>query len=437
MDRGEELPVKTRVLLVEDSRTQARRAQDALERGGFEVTVRHDGAAGLRVAIDDPPDIVLSDVLMPELDGFALCRALRAASRTERLPVVLMTSLTEPDDVLRALAVGADGYVSKPVDDAVLVDRLRKVLAQREAPEPSIMVGGAELPIRASRETILSVLTCALEDASARQAELAASRERLEQAKAQQDEIMGVVAHELRTPMNVLALRAGLEAASNKSATPAEGAPGGASITTASSSGKKLPPLADFVARNVRAMSAIVDDLLDVARIESGDIRVQPRLADVAPLVRDVGERFAMVSAGHPIEVEIGPDVVALHDPSRLEQMLANLVANAIKYSPQGGRIVIRALRRDDVVRIEVDDEGMGLPVGFEERLFGRYVRAPGSERVAKGVGLGLYICRRLAELQGGSIGVERLESRGTRFWLTFPVHARSTPTRADDGSKG
>lgn len=393
------------VLLVEDSRTQARRFEAALRGAGMQVRVCHDGAEGLRSALGAPPDVVVSDVVMPELDGWELCLALRRDARTARVPVVLMTSLTDPDDVLRALAAGADGYVGKPFDDAVLVERVRRV-ARRSAPPGAVEIHGRSLPITASRETILSVLTCALEDAASRHAELAASRQRLEEAKAQQDEMVGVVAHELRTPLNVLALRAGLEATA-----PAAGA-----------GRTSLPPFAELVTRNVRSMSQIVDDLLDVARIESGAIRVSPRPGDLIALVRDVAGRFAVVSAHHPVEVHAPDSVEAVFDAARVEQVLANLLSNAIKYSPQGGRVDVHVGTQQAEAVVRVEDEGIGIPDTDHERVFGRYVRTPGGERVAAGVGLGLYISRRLVDLQGGRIGASRRPERGSIFWFTLPL---------------
>lgn len=427
----------TRVLLVEDSKTQARLVEGMLQDEGFDVTVLYDGRSALQAALIDPPDLVLTDVLMPELDGFELCKALRSNAETAEVPIVVMTSLVQPNDVLHALGAGADGYIGKPVDATVLLGRIRRVLGLRATPPGALNLEGEIVTVHASRETILSVLTCALEDAAARQNELATSRKRLEQAKAQQDEIMGVVAHELRTPLNVLALRASLEAqreqtpqqpeASRMASTPTE---------TGKPTKSRLPPFSDLVARNVRAMAAIVEDLLDVARIESGAIRVSPRLADIRPLMRDVAARFAAVSESHPIHVET-PDepVVVFHDTGRIEQVLANLVGNAIKYSPDGGGIELRVRHEGEFARIEIQDEGMGLPEGFEERLFGRYVRAPGSERVAKGVGLGLYICRRLAELHGGQIGVER-PPRGTVFWFTLSTQPVALPTATTGETK-
>ncbi|MDQ3037296.1 MAG: hybrid sensor histidine kinase/response regulator [Myxococcota bacterium] len=397
-----------KVLLVEDSRTQARRFQSALASAGMEVTTRHDGAEGLRAAQAEPFDVVVSDVMMPELDGWELCLALRADERTAAVPIVVMTSLTDPDDVLRALAAGADGYVGKPFEDEVLVDRVRLVADRRRAPLQHVEIHGRALPITASRETILSVLSCALEDASSRHAELAASRARLEKSKAQQDEMIGVVAHELRTPLNVLLLRAGLEEA-GAGERQAQGRP-------------SLPALSELVARNVRAMSTIVDDLLDVARIESGSIRVIARVGDLAALANEVARRFEVVSARHPVEVEASRRVDAVFDAARVEQVIANLLSNAIKYSPDGGRIVVRVETQDGLACVVVEDEGIGIPEGVEERLFGRYVRAPGSENVAKGVGLGLYISRRLVELQGGTIGAARRDEKGSRFWFTVPL---------------
>ena len=405
-----------RALLVEDSRTQAGRFCRALEAADMEVVVRHDGAEGLRAALESPPDVVVSDVLMPELDGWELCMALRRDARTASVPIVLMTALTEPDDVRRALAVGADGYVGKPFDDAVLVDRVRRVVAQARssADGTAVEVHGRTLPVTASRETILAVLTCALEDAAMKLAELSASRERLEQAKAQQEEMVGVVAHELRTPLNVLALRVALEKA------------GRGDVLSAGRG--SLPPLAELVDRNVRAMSAIVDDLLDITRIESGALRVTPRVGDLAALAREVGSRFAQVSARHPLEVHAPHRVEALYDAARVEQVLVNFLTNAIKYSPEGGPIDVHVGIEEGAARVIVDDEGIGIPAGEIGSLFQRYARVTGSERVATGVGLGLYICRRLIELQGGTIGASRRAPRGSGVWFALPAGPAPAP---------
>jgi two-component system, sensor histidine kinase and response regulator len=97
-----------------------RHIEQTLEEGGFSVVVRHDGREGLRQTLETRPDLVLSDVLMPEMDGYGLCRAIRADGRVAQVPVVLMTSQTDPADVLRALAAGASGYVGKPFENEVL-----------------------------------------------------------------------------------------------------------------------------------------------------------------------------------------------------------------------------------------------------------------------------------------------------------------------------
>jgi signal transduction histidine kinase len=170
-------------------------------------------------------------------------------------------------------------------------------------------------------------------------------------------------------------------------------------------------------------LQATVDELLDLSRIQAGRLHLE--LARVSPLelaedVRDAHERLA-ASRHVRLTVEILPDCAAAHaDRERAALALANLVGNAIRHTPEHGRVVITAVRDGDMVRFEVADEGEGIPAEYRARVFDRFFRIPG--RPGGASGLGLAIARDVVIAHGGTIGVESADGAGSRFWFTLPV---------------
>ena len=160
----------TRVVVVEDSKTQAFRLKSVLVKAGFSVELTSNGEAGLAACLAEPPDLVISDIVMPKMDGYALCRALRSNEATAKVPVLLLTSLAEPLDAVRALAAGADNFVSKPYEDGALLARVRRTLGGADdEPGPGVLeLDGERFEITAPPRRVLQVLGSALEDAAVR-----------------------------------------------------------------------------------------------------------------------------------------------------------------------------------------------------------------------------------------------------------------------------
>ncbi|MFH0823288.1 MAG: diguanylate cyclase [Pseudomonadota bacterium] len=163
---------RPRILIVEDSRLQARRLKEFLEQHGFHVILAFNGQEGLEAAQKHKPDLILTDVVMPVLDGFRMCRALRNEKTLEDIPVVMVTSMSNPEDVLRGLEAGADSYVSKPYEGKVLISRIRDVLllprlprSEESAKKLQVVLGGKRYVIHAARQQILSLLLSTYEDA--------------------------------------------------------------------------------------------------------------------------------------------------------------------------------------------------------------------------------------------------------------------------------
>lgn len=393
-----------RAVIIEDSKTQARRLADVLARDGFDVAVAHDGEKGVALCLAERPDLVVSDVLMPGIDGFEVCRRLRSDPRTADVPVMLLTSLGDPMDVLRALSAGASNFVTKPYRDHELLVRVRRILEHEGEPPPgTIEAHGEKLEIHASGPQILQVLYSALEDARARNEELEKSRAELERANAMRDEMMGIVAHELRTPLTTLSLRTQLARRHAKDATP------------------ETAELIDLVARTTDRSLRIIDDLLQVTKLDAGTLDIERRSTDVVALAREVVGRAQAAQPDFRIDVR-GPDRIELRiDPVRIDQVLTNLVSNAVKYSGDAHEVDVTIDDRDDEICVRVRDRGIGIDDAQLERVFDRFYRTKAGQRAAGGFGLGLYVSRKLVELHGGRIGVESRRGHGSTFWFALP----------------
>lgn len=391
-------------LVAEDSRTQAYQLKSLLESNGYDVVVAVDGEEALKRVSEQKPDFVISDIVMPKRDGYALCRALRENSSTKDLPIILVTSLGEPLDVVRALAAGADNFVTKPYDHEQLIRRIHRTLARQQ--DDHIAVAGQSFDISSSRAQVMDVLVSALEDMSLRKAEIEASRAELALANSRRDDVLHVVSHELRGPLGVLVM------AADSFATDAK----------LNASVEKQRAFADRVVRQVRRMLTIVDDLLDASRIDAGELRVEPKSAELVGVVRDAIDRIRPSLKRHEITLHAPDAVQAQIDVDRIEQVIANLLTNAIKYSPDGGTIEVAVETNATEALVSVTDSGIGIPRDALPRLFERYYRAPGSEKAAKGIGLGLFVTKRLVEAHGGRVEAVSEVGKGTTFSFTVPL---------------
>lgn len=226
----------------------------------------------------------------------------------------------------------------------------------------------------------------------------------------EKDELLGMVAHDLRTPLTSIVGFSEIVAQHVQSGVPRE----------------QIVEAVDTVSRIAYSMSELLSDLLDVARIAAGKIRIERVKQPIDQLVRDCFNTCSFLAAAknRHLSVEIEPDLPEVrHDPHRIVQVLNNLLSNAIKFSKAGDRVAVTARRDGDVVEVSVTDTGQGIPEEEIGRIFERFeqtsTRATNGER---GAGLGLAIARRLIELHGGTIWVESKEGIGSRFTFSLPV---------------
>jgi signal transduction histidine kinase/HAMP domain-containing protein len=193
----------------------------------------------------------------------------------------------------------------------------------------------------------------------------------------------------------------------------------------------------EIIASSAAKLAGLIDNLLDAAKVEAGVLHLEREPVKVERIAEQVVAQRRPLAANHSLQIQAAPEVPLAHaDPVRVEQVLANLVDNALKYSPNGGPITVRINGGAEELTIGVSDHGVGITPDQSERLFERFYRVDSTlTRSTRGVGLGLFICRSLVEAQGGRIWVESEPGQGSTFWFTLPVFAEvaevASPPRA------
>ncbi len=418
------------ILLAEDSPTQAEHVRLLLEAEGYRVDVVGNGREGLERVQSAPPDLIISDVVMPELDGYAFCRAVKAAERTRRIPFVLLTERNTPADFIKGLQDGADNFITKPFEDDALLERVRRIFENldlrrqgRLDVEVTLHAGGRQLTINADKQQMIELLFATLEDlvrANGRLAEAqriieeyahnleAKVRERSEQLLqaeklAAMGELLAGVAHELNNPLSVVLGRATL-LAQHLTGSPLQ------------SRAERLAEAADRCARIVR-------NFLALARQRSPE-------REAVPLNRIIQEAVELVA--YPLRVddvevrlELAPGLPPLWaDPHQLHQVMVNLITNAhhaMREAPGPRRLGI-ATRADAAVGrvvVRVTDTGPGIPAEIQGRIFEPFFT---TKPRGQGTGLGLSICQGIIQRHGGSIRIETAPGHGAVFVIELPV---------------
>jgi signal transduction histidine kinase len=238
------------------------------------------------------------------------------------------------------------------------------------------------------------------------------------------DQFLSIASHELRTPLTALLGYAMMLPRS-----------------IARDTGQ-VDKMTDRIVRQALRLNTLIDQLLDVSRLQRGQFVVARRPVDLVALVNEVVDEVrATLSAtsSHTLELTAPRDpLVVDSDAERLEQVLHNLLSNAIKYSPQGGRVQVVVRPAATEAAIEVTDEGIGIPPDAQARLFEPFYRAPNVGGQATGFGLGLYIVREIVERHGGYIAVDSTEGRGSTFRVVLPLHAAEAAQElGDSGTTG
>lgn len=372
----------SKVLVVDDEQSVATTIKAILELDGSDVTAVTSGAEALAQLREHEFDVVLTDLRLDDLDGIEILR------ETQKLwpdtVAIMLTGYASLESAVAALRSGAYDYLIKPSD----VEELRATI-------------GRALERRQLRQRLVEL-------------------EQLDKLKTQ---FLSMASHELRTPLT--AVTGFMQIARRRMSR----------VSTAGDvpeqwrdEANRANETLEMANRQSKKLARLIDELLDVSRLEQG--RVEMRLAEMelADVVTDVAERMRLLSQGHEIETKIEGKAPIVGDRDRIEQVLENLVGNAIKYTPGAGRIEVSMRVNGANAKVSVRDEGIGIAPSEVEKIFGLFYRSPDprADHVG-GLGLGLYISREIVSRHHGKLWAERNKESGTTFHLTLPLaHVRS-----------
>lgn len=380
------MPEQTELILVVDDNETARYHKERiLARAGYEVITAGDGLQALRLVSERTPRVVVLDVKLPGLDGWEVCRRIKKDARTASTLVLQVSATYVSDaDTVRALEGGADAALTEPIEPSVLVATVRSLLRLRLAEDS---------------------LRAALSREQAARSVAEEARAAIEAANQSKDEFLATLSHELRSPLGTILNWVQLLRASN-----------GDQLQTAHA--------VDVIERNVRLQMKLIDDLLDVSRIVSGKLRLDPELVELEPIVAAAIVNIRAAAEAKHVRVEsfiadsTGP---VWGDPARLQQVVWNLLSNAIKFTPRDGVVRVSVRGNGNSVAIEVADTGKGIAPEVLPKIFERFHQAdPSPTRAEGGLGLGLSIVRHIVELHGGTV---EARSPGLGGGTTVIVH--------------
>jgi signal transduction histidine kinase len=380
--------MRSKILIVDDNENNRIVLADALEDEGYELREAGDGRAALEAVSQEPPDIVLLDIMMPGPDGVECCRRLKADEKTRHIPIILVTALGEEEQVIHGLNAGATDYLSKPFSGPVVRARVRAAMRSKIAHD---QLTKRNREIRLLAETI--------EGKNKRLAEMTATAHRF----------VDNVAHEFRTPLAVI---------KEFSSIIADGL--GGPVTD------EQVEFLEFIENSTRDLARMVDDFLDSSKLKTRTLRLDRRCCRVAEIMERVRPLLA-TRAGHRKitiveDLPTGlPDVFA--DTEKASRVVLNLAINAIKFSPEGGEVHIWAgPTADGGVEIGISDQGRGLSDEDVKTVFERFKQVGNVELAGtKGFGLGLNIARELIWLNLGSVNVISEPGAGSTFSFTLP----------------
>jgi two-component system, sensor histidine kinase and response regulator len=353
------------ILAVDDEPANLLLLQRLLQ-GEFRVICSPNGQTALAILAQAPIDVVLLDIMMPQMNGYQVLHAIRKIPSASDIPDILISAMSDAKDVAQGLEIGANDYITKPIDPDVTIARIQTQVALKQ--------------LQDERKKVI---------------------QELQAAQAMKDNLLRIASHDLKGPlMNVQLVSSLFHRIEDK-----------------------VPAVKDWLEAldaSVTTMQTVIEDFLDTAAMNSSVIDLKLEQVPVQKVVNNLISLYHAHAEKKDIQIEVHDyDGFILADAARFQQALGNLVSNAVKYSPLHTTIRIWAAQEGNTVHICVADEGPGIPAEERSRLFTQFGKL--STRPTDGehsTGLGLWIVKHMINLQGGEVGVDCPPEGGSVFWV-------------------
>lgn len=374
------------ILIVDDNPTNIDILVGILE--GYNKKVAINGAEALQLAFEEtPPDLILLDVMMPEMDGYQVCKELRENDKTQNIPVIFLTAKTREEDIVYGFEVGGQDYVTKPFSPSELLARVH-----------------TQLQLKQKNDELVEINQTLEDRVKERTHKLKLAKEKAEEADRLKSEFLASMSHEIRTPLNAICGFSNIIAEANKD-----------------------PDLIQFtntVQSQTDILLTLINDIIDFAKIESNSLDLSYETFLLDELLTEIFVQFNL-QAGDKKELKVIKPVNSIFittDKRRLTQVLTNLISNANKFT-QNGSVTFGANPKGNAeIHFFVKDTGIGIAEEHLDLIFDRFYKI---DSFTQGTGLGLSISKNIIELLGGSLHVKSELNKGTAFTFNIPVSNR------------
>jgi signal transduction histidine kinase len=341
--------------------------------------------------------LAILDVQMPDMNGFELAELMRGTEKTKNIPIVFVSAAgRELNYAFKGYESGAVDFLYKPLDIHAVKSKVNVFVELfRQRKEMKLQVEALEQS-RREQEALLK--------------QLQSTQLELEQAVRMRDDFMSIVAHEVRTPLNGLILETQLRKMHL------------ARNNVAAFTMDKMHAMVDRDERQIKSLIRLIEDMLDVSRIRTGKLSIRPKRFDLSALVRGLLQNFApqIDAAQSSVTLEAEQPVVGSWDEFRIEQVISNLLTNALRYGAKSP-ITVKVYSENDQARVEVRDQGIGIGEENQKRIFQQFERVS-AKHVVAGLGLGLFISEQIVAAHGGTITVESRIGEGALFRVCLPL---------------
>ena len=354
------------ILVVDDTDVMRSVTVDMLAQAGYRVRSASCGEEALAEIDAWPPDLILLDICMPNLDGYEVCTLIKQNARTHSIPVIFMSALDDLEDKIKGFQSGGVDYITKPAQSEELIARVESQLA------------------------------------------LSRQRKQIEALSKLKDDLIGIVSHDLKNPLQVIV---GYAEMLNDTEFPVDE--------------ETREDALRQIQKHGKYMLSIIFDLLDIRKIEVG-MPLELVRVSLKSLLDDSYEAFHQMAEQNQIRLSIlmaDDDVMVRVDENRIKQVIRNLLSNALKYTKSGGDVLLSAVVEEDRFVIQVADTGVGISKEDLPHVFKKFYRVAGTQHMdLKGTGLGLSVVQAIVEQHGGTIWVNSIEGRGSTFCVALPL---------------
>jgi|JI8StandDraft_1071087.scaffolds.fasta_scaffold08084_4 two-component system sensor histidine kinase/response regulator len=364
---------KPLILIVDDTPKNIQVLGKTLHEIGYNVSIATSGSQALDSVRKESPDLILLDIQMPEMDGFEVCKILKANPDTKEIPVIFLTAVIDSEKIVQGFEIGAVDYITKPFHTAELTMRV-----------------ATHIEIKQSREKIRK------------------TNEQLKELNATKDKFFSIIAHDLKNPFNTLL---------GFSKLLFENAP---NYTT-----DQIQQYAQIMNHTAKQSYALLENLMQWAKSQTEKIKISPRnssmnelLSITIPIVNG-----SALKKNITIENNISTEDLVYADNSLTTTILRNILTNAIKFTHTNGKIIVSTQRKDDFLEVSITDTGVGIEPMNMDKLFriDSKVTSHGTDN-EEGTGLGLILCKEFVEKQGGTIWANSEVGKGSAFTFTLPL---------------